>query len=386
MKKPKLSTYYIVLIVLAVLAIVLLSATLIVRAVDAEWWIRNISRPLRSISTTISNAVSFSITEIIIYLLIAIGLILIATIVALLVKKKFKLTLRIVTAVLTIVLVVSSLYVVTASCEYGRDELTGEWQNATATKEEFLAIAQAYQKEYNQLAESFERDEQGNIIPQYTFSEIAQLVRDEVAKYADGDYLSSTVAMPKEVLSSKAMSYLGISGMYLSLTGEANINTVTHYTSLPITMAHELAHSLQIMRETDANIFAFYVCLGSQNPYIRYSALQYGYSQLRNGVLSWYTTDSQQFLSLYDGLSPLVLKDRADSYAVWDEYQGWISDLSEFFNDIYLKLSGVTTGTDSYIVPGATIIPQPPTMPDQEPIYVVEFSAVQKIFIYRAER
>ncbi len=379
MKKGKISFGIVALVVLFVLSVLLIAVTLVVRAVDAEWWVTHVSRPLRTAMTTVSNLLPFSLTEVLVYLCISLVLLLLILVVVLLIKKKWRIVLKTVAVVLVVVLMLISLYTATASAEYKRDPLTGTWQDATLTKEEYLAMAKAYQAEYNALAESFERDENGVILEQLTREDVARLVYEETAKHADGKYLASTLSQPKLVSTSNAMSYLGISGIYLSLTGEANINTVTYYTALPTTIAHELSHSLQIMREGDASIYAFYICLGSQNSLLRYSSLQYGYSQLRNGIIAHYSTDSVEFEDFDANLSPYCQIDRNATNAVWGEYQGFINDVSEFFNDIYLKFSGVKEGTDSYVVGGATITPNP--TPDNPEDVIVNYSVIQKMFI-----
>ncbi len=375
--------FFIVVLSLLGTFVLLTALTFVLRLYFAEWWTRTISRGLRIAASTITNILPFSLTEILIYIVILLAIAIIVMLIVLLVKKRGKATLKLFSLTVTVVMFFVMMYSMSASAEYKRQSLTGEWQNATASKEEFLQIAKQYQVEYNALAEGFERDEAGNIVEKYTFEETALLVKQEVEKYADGDYFSSTVATPKQVASSELMSYLGISGMYLSLTGEANINTVTHYIDLPFIMAHELSHSLQIMRENEANIFAFYVCLGSQNPYLRYSALAYGYYHLVNGIATLYGTSSQTYDEYVSSLSSLAQQDNFAANNVWSKYQtSFISSIGDFFNDLYLKLSGIAEGTGSYQVPGATLTPKPPSIPGEVIVMEVSYSPIQKIFIH----
>ena len=51
-------------------------------------------------------------------------------------------------------------------------------------------------------------------------------------------------------------SSMGITGFTCFVTGEAAVNPQIPATSLPFTMAHEMAHRLCIAREDDANFAA----------------------------------------------------------------------------------------------------------------------------------
>ena len=69
--------------------------------------------------------------------------------------------------------------------------------------------------------------------------------------------LSITPRNAKGVIASHLWSYTWITGMYFPFYVEANVNTDAPQMSLPNTILHELAHTIGIAREDEANFAAF---------------------------------------------------------------------------------------------------------------------------------
>ena len=82
---------------------------------------------------------------------------------------------------------------------------------------------------------------------------------------------------PKPVLASKLMSYANIGGMFFPFTMESNINVDNPFSTVPWTMAHELAHQCGFMREDEANFIAYLACKESDDALMRYSGLLLAY-------------------------------------------------------------------------------------------------------------
>jgi hypothetical protein len=67
------------------------------------------------------------------------------------------------------------------------------------------------------------------------------------------------------------MARAGISGIFIPFTGEPHYDAHQPASSLPFTLAHEMAHQRGFAFESEANFVAAVVCLRSDHPYIRHS-------------------------------------------------------------------------------------------------------------------
>ena len=156
---------------------------------------------------------------------------------------------------------------------------------------------------------------------------------------------SGYAARPKGAILSVPMSYLGIGGMYSPFTCESIISTDTTPPSLAFTIAHEMAHSLQVAKENEANFSAFLACVEAEDPSIRYSGCFMG---LMYTLSAYRRSDPDAYPEFYNALDEGIREDlRAYSTHV-AQYDGWINDLHSDINDIFLKSNGQTAGVASY--------------------------------------
>lgn len=377
---PPLIATGIFIVLISVIAILKTSSPV------AEWWSRNVSRVYRTGIGAVSSAFSLSLTEIAIIAAIIGGMVFLVSIISCLARKRSARALKLLLNLTAIVTAIVFLYSATAGMEYYRSALpSSSYESATASADELYDITEYYQARYNELAESLPRDSDGNLIEEISFEEAAARVKAAYDKLVDDDYFGTpTVAKP--LLATKEIfANFGISGIYLSLTSEANVNRAnTHYSEIPVTIAHEMAHSAGVMRENEANILAFYVCLNSGDPYLEYSALNYGFYHLSNAVRETFGYDSDKYQTLRTGYSKYIYKDYAAQTQLRKQYGTFIRKVGNFFNDIYLKLSGLVEGTGSYDVDTGTF--DTVIVPDQDGNPVVEvkeitYGDIQKIFI-----
>jgi hypothetical protein len=156
--------------------------------------------------------------------------------------------------------------------------------------------------------------------------------------------LRGPFAPPKPVLLSTGMSYLGMSGIYLPFTAEANVNVIVPDSQLPFTASHELAHQGGIAPEDEANFLAYVACVRHPDADFRYSgALNAALYALH--ALAASDTQRAQRLSQW---SPAVRRDLA-ALAEWNErYRGPAETAARAVNDAYLKTQGVDEGVRSY--------------------------------------
>lgn len=303
---------------------------------------RGITRWLTALVGSITNFLPASLYECAAVLLIAGGVALAAGLIVLLAKKSYaraaRWLYRLAVAVLAVLLAFGLMYAPlyerkSAVSALGLTEISADEESV------FLA-AQYYIGELNALSEKLERDESGNILAACSFSELADKLNAEYNTLCD--YFASYEVRPKEVGLSVAMSYLGITGIYIPFFAEANVNTDIPSYELPSTMAHEMAHAKGVSRENEANNVSYVLCIRSEDDYIRYSGLMNAAARLLNAL------DEDNFSVLYETLSPEIKKEYANASAHYKKYEGIIDEISSFFNDLFLKSNGVAGGTKSY--------------------------------------
>ena len=209
------------------------------------------------------------------------------------------------------------------------------------TDENAYAAAEYYIERLNSLADDFERNGEGNILPEQSFAETAELLNVQYDSLQTG-YFSPYAVKPKAVALSVPMSYLGITGIYFPFTGEANVNVNIPAYEIPVTMAHEMAHAKGVARENEANVAAYVLCITAEDPYLQYSGLMNAAAVMLNSL------PEEEYEELRSRLAPEILREYSNAGAHYAQYDGWAEAVSSFFNDLFLKSNGVAGGTRSY--------------------------------------
>lgn len=246
---------------------------------------------------------------------------------------------RLATAALSVLFAFGVLY----APLYNRDSAVGALglSETEITEEKLFSAAEFFVGRLNAVSESLERDEAGNIIPPYTFSEVAELLGAEFDKL-DSGYFAGYEVRPKEVVLSVPMSYLGITGIYFPFYAEANVNVNIPAYELPNTMAHEMAHAKGVSREDEANIVSYTLCVRAEDAYLNYSGLMRVTASLLNSL------PSESYYELRERLSPEILREYRNASEHYAKYEGVIDRISSMFNNLFLKANGVSSGTRSY--------------------------------------
>lgn len=213
------------------------------------------------------------------------------------------------------------------------------------TVEELAGTMRIAVEELNGLADDVMiiRD-RGSVRP-YSHEEAVKLCLASYADLADRYGFFPKFAAPvKELVTSDLMTYTHISGMYTYFTGESNLNTNYPYYVNVYTTAHEMAHQRGIAREDEANFTAFLVCIGSDDPFMRYS----GYLNLYEYLYSALSSNRELRDSIRDGLDPRVQYDLVCYSRFFDKYrENTAAKVSNTVNNTYLKIQG-TEGAKSY--------------------------------------
>ncbi|MDR2266962.1 MAG: DUF3810 domain-containing protein [Christensenellaceae bacterium] len=303
---------------------------------------RGISRVYIYLVGTFTSTLPFSLFELFILAMVVIGIVLIIKIFKYLRKRHFCDVVKNLLRLTQAITIVALIYTVTASVSYYRDPAEKHVPQYQSTPEQdfILDMVHYYIDDMNKLAASFER-ENGIIVWPYSFDETCEMVRSEFSRL-DESYFSSFTPKVKPLLSSPIWSWFSIIGVSFQPTAEPHINTDMPILLMPHTIAHEISHNKGIMWESDAELIAHYITLTSENPYIRYSFYMNNISQIIKMLT--YANMSNEIEKLE--ISPLCVADRKS--AKYPDNFGSLQKVGRFFNDLYLKLSGASSGVNSY--------------------------------------
>lgn len=240
---------------------------------------------------------------------------------------------------------VTLVYVCVASGNYYRKEVPlPKYEGEQMTAEETAELVRVFLDDYAEISAGLTRREDGTAINPYTFEETMNLIRKEYEKL-DDPYFSSYVPSAKEGWYSKFLTSEGITGITFMPTGDAVVNKETPSCYKIVTTAHELAHSIGVMREGDANLMAYYVLLTSDIPYFRYCAYMYSISHLTQIL---YQLSPDLYREVIVAYPDEARKERTAENDFWASKHSLMEDVGDFLNDMYLKLSGSKNGTESY--------------------------------------
>lgn len=240
-----------------------------------------------------------------------------------------------------IVLVVAATYCVSCEAAYNRKKMPLPYYQEVVKHEDFVSIYNYFAEDLNYCIDNLEFDSNGDLKKMDLNAMVKEI--KEAYKIVNDPYFYDHFGSVKPMLSSFIYREFQITGVTFNALGEANINTLDTRVNTPLTVAHELAHTKGVMREDDANQLAFYVCLNSSNPYLRYSAY-YGYFY-QIEIISSYLTDEEK-ATLVE-VKPEFNKTRRYAYEYWEKHDA-LEKIGDFFNNLYIKTSGVKEGTDSY--------------------------------------
>ncbi len=219
-------------------------------------------------------------------------------------------------------------------------------QRQSVSTDDLYTTAEHLIEQVNRQASQIVYEYQGFSVMPYTREELNRKLMLAYEDFCqDYDFLGHFDSRVKPVLLSVPMSYTHITGVYSYFTGEANLNVNFPDYTLPFTAAHELAHQRGIARENEANFIAYLVCIGSYDPYIRYSGYLNMYEYVSSAL---YRADRDRYYEVQMLLKQAVRYEQLAYNAFFERYRdSVVGDVSGAVNDTYLKLQG-TEGTRSY--------------------------------------
>ena len=316
----------------------------------SEWYSRNISAFLRRVLSGLTGVFPFSIAEILVIAVLPI--LVIVTLVSLvgLVFLKKKACSKILGIVPCAVLCAASLFANVFGVCYNRlsaEQNFGLSEKKTISKDELYNVSDKLRSELEITSESVEFNTDGASVCPYSWKELNRKIDkgyDNLRK--EYGFVSNIKAPAKRILLSPIMTYAHISGIYMPLTGEANVNTNYPDYVVCYTTAHEKAHQRGISGEDEANFIAYLACAASEDDYLVYCAQMSMYDYFLSAV---YDTDSGMYSSLLSESPKKVLSEMDSYYRFFEKYRNSAaSDVAYEVNDAYLKTLGQDEGVKSY--------------------------------------
>lgn len=205
-----------------------------------------------------------------------------------------------------------------------------------------------------------------DVVNPYSTKELSDLCALEYERIQDNEYFTPFTTTCKGMLSSFLYREFHITGVTFSPTTEANVNTLNVEAGKPFTFLHELAHTKGVMRENDAQLVALCLSLTSSNKFIRFSAYYYSFGSFIS--LARHTGVEGDYANLVSTIDPHFLQYGTYANNYWSKYH-LLDDFAEWWNNLYLKFSGVEEGTESYNDPPAIVTPTEITFSNYQKIY-----------------
>lgn len=212
------------------------------------------------------------------------------------------------------------------------------------SKDQLVAATQYMADQATLWADRVDRNADGSMAVDFDgWAEIANDGYDTLA--LENDFFQGSGAPVKKLLSGRLFSYMGFTGIFVTYTGESNVNPETYSASLPFTMCHELAHRLTVAAENEANFCAFLACKENPDPAFQYSCWYSAYVYTYNAL---YKVDRSAALAIRDSLSETVRQDCSRANTYYDQFEGDVQKAATKANDTYLKVFKEETGVQSY--------------------------------------
>lgn len=343
-----------------------------------NFWSDNVVANYFSFIGNINAKVPFSVFEILLYIAIILVIIFLVQAIIKLVKLRI---FKFLSKLLNIVIMATSIvciYYASTGLSYHRNFLDVPQYNERMNPDKIKSMTSYFITKYNELAAANEFDEDGNVISPYTFDELSNKLLDTYEE-ADFEHLFDYRTPAKKWLFSWLLSEMKTTGIYFAPTAEVNINSNLLDIETPFTLAHEIAHSKGVMKEGDANLYAMYITLTSNDPYIQLSGYFFSFYSLMN--LSNLVLSNAEYSELYYSVSNVIWKQQIVYNEYWSK-KTVLNKVQQFFYDIYLRFNGSQKGNDDY-TPVEDKEPTGELDDDGEPIYeIIDYSTYQKLYMY----
>lgn len=184
-------------------------------------------------------------------------------------------------------------------------------ERTSFTLEEVAFVRNIAVNELNRIIEEVERDENGNLVFNYTEEEIKSAMKAMKGQYKR---LAGFYPNAKENLCSPFLEWMGIGGYNYVYTMEPSYNKFVTSLYKPVLLAHELAHNKGYYKENEGEFLSCIALINSDNLLLQYS----GYSE----ILAYIQDDFVDALydSLFEGDKPFTKEDMEILKAAYNQY------------------------------------------------------------------
>ena len=313
----------------------------------ADWFNQTVGAGVRSILSLLTSWIPFSMGEAII-LLLPLGLFLILRLAVCRYCGSWRAAFVYVGILLSVASTLFSAFTLGFAAGYRGSPLDQklEMERAPVSATELYDTAVILVDNINRLSGEIRFGEDDFSVMPYHVNEMNRRLNTAYGEISqEYGFITHVNSRVKPVLLSEAMSYMHITGVYSFFTGEANLNVNFPDYTLPYTAAHEMAHQRGIAREDEANFMAFLVCIGSDDPYIRYCGYLNTYEYVASAL---YRADKDLYFKAAERMDQAVNLEMVAYNDFYDKYRDTTaSQISGAVNDSYLQSQG-TPGTVSY--------------------------------------
>jgi hypothetical protein len=162
------------------------------------------------------------------------------------------------------------------------------------------------------------------------------------AKYPNLHYSPRSI---KKSMWSLGLTYMGYSGYFNPLTGEAQVNQLIKTYKFPVVSCHEQAHQIGYAAENEANFIATLATLHNDDPYIQYSGYIFALRYCINEIAR---RDMEAYKKILPTVNFGILEGYREMREFWSSYDNPFEDISKSFWDQFLKANNQSKGIMSY--------------------------------------
>ncbi len=149
----------------------------------------------------------------------------------------------------------------------------------------------------------------------------------------------------KKSMWSLGLTYMGYSGYFNPLTGEAQVNQLIKTYKFPVVSCHEQAHQIGYAAENEANFIATLATLHNDDPYIQYTGYIFALRYCINEIAR---RDMEAYKEILPTVNFGILESYREMREFWSSYANPFEDISKAFWDQFLKANNQSKGIMSY--------------------------------------
>jgi len=215
------------------------------------------------------------------------------------------------------------------------------------TQHNLAEVTRFFADKANELSRLVDRDDESRYVGnrRIVFAESKGVYRNAAALFP---CLEGRLYRPKPMVFSWVMSRTGYTGMYMALTGEANINVKAPLFLMPVTVSHEHAHQLGVFAEDEASFVGILACVTSGNLVFEYAGYLSGLMHLMNALS---VEDVETWLEIYNSLSEEILQDWRDNREFWQAQKKVVTGI-KFLDDALTSVTRVVSDTVDTVYDG----------------------------------